>query len=415
MNLSTEIKFSNNLIKNKSTYISYSGNLYKQNSNSVYMIYGYGDNWAHTTEQRMTKNSKGFVAKVNVPQDFDNFNFCFRNQNNEWDNNNGSNYNAPISEEIDDYEENFIINEGIIKNIADNLFKYNIGDLPTTKAKPTSSLNTVAQELFSDSYNEEETNKPVQEESSNIDEENLEIIDNNPVDIENIEITDDEPVNVEISPEVSNFIESVINEEINDKIDESIPELVEEIKQDEVKDNNFNMDSLIEEILTPITNSQNFEKENLDSLKKENSFYFDINEMLNIQDDERNIERDKKIDNIINNYFDDIYENIDKKVVTNNNLKTINKLEQIEQLDFNTESIEEPVNSDNEVEESLIEDAIKSQDTIKVEDNNSEKALIVSPRHATPFYMTRKKIKIAFLKIFNFLPRLLSGKFNEEK
>ena len=415
MELSTEIKFSNNLIKNRSTYISYSGNLYKQNSNSVYILYGYGNNWAHTTEQRMTKNSNGFVAKVCIPEDFDNINFCFRNQNNEWDNNNGSNYNAPIAENTEDYEENFIINEEIINSIADNLFKYDISKIPTSKESAIPSLNNVAQELFSNIYDEEEKNETIQEESSTADEENLEIIDNNPVDIENIEITDDEPVNVEISPEVSNFIESVINEEINDKIDESIPELVEEIKQDEVKDNNFNMDSLIEEILTPITNSQNFEKENLDSLKKENSFYFDINEMLNIQDDERNIERDKKIDNIINNYFDDIYENIDKKVVTNNNLKTINKLEQIEQLDFNTESIEEPVNSDNEVEESLIEDAIKSQDTIKVEDNNSEKALIVSPRHATPFYMTRKKIKIAFLKIFNFLPRLLSGKFNEEK
>ena len=392
MELSTEIKFSNNLIKNRSTYISYSGNLYKQNSNSVYILYGYGNNWAHTTEQRMTKNSNGFVAKVCIPEDFDNINFCFRNQNNEWDNNNGSNYNAPIAENTDDYEENFIINE-----------------------------------------------------SSTADEENLEIIDNNPVDIENIEITDDTPINVEINPDVSNFIESIINEEINDepeKIEEveEINEIkdtmsveqnettenidllensesykeVEKIEFENSKENNFNMDSLIEEILTPITNSNNFEKEDLDSLKKDSSFDFDINNMLNIQDEEKEIEKDKKIDNIITNYIDDLYENIDKNFNNvDNHEKTINKLEQIEQLDLNESSLEEISITENNIEESLIEDAINNQEVEKPK--SEEKALIVSPRHVTPFYMTKKKIKVAFLKIFNFLPRLLSGKFNEEK
>lgn len=445
MELSTEIKFSNNLIKNRSTYISYSGNLYKQNSNSVYILYGYGNNWAHTTEQRMTKNSNGFVAKVCIPEDFDNINFCFRNQNNEWDNNNGSNYNAPIAENTEDYEENFIINEEIINSIADNLFKYDISKIPTSKESAIPSLNNVAQELFSNIYDEEEKNETIQEESSTADEENLEIIDNNPVDIENIEITDDTPINVEINPDVSNFIESIINEEINDepeKIEEveEINEIkdtmsveqnettenidllensesykeVEKIESENSKENNFNMDSLIEEILTPITNSNNFEKEDLDSLKKDSSFDFDINNMLNIQDEEKEIEKDKKIDNIITNYIDDLYENIDKNFNNvDNHEKTINKLEQIEQLDLNESSLEEISITENNIEESLIEDAINNQEVEKPK--SEEKALIVSPRHVTPFYMTKKKIKVAFLKIFNFLPRLLSGKFNEEK
>ena len=115
MDYSNEIKFSNILIKNGEAYITYSGNLYTQNSNSVHIVYGFGDNWEHTTEKEMEMNAHGFVAKIRL-LDYDKFNFCFKNQYNEWDNNNGQNYSLPIIEDTG-FENNFIINEGLLDNL----------------------------------------------------------------------------------------------------------------------------------------------------------------------------------------------------------------------------------------------------------------------------------------------------------
>ena len=43
----------------------------------------------------MEKTELGFQAEVELISS-DSFNFCFRNSNNEWDNNNGENYIFPI-------------------------------------------------------------------------------------------------------------------------------------------------------------------------------------------------------------------------------------------------------------------------------------------------------------------------------
>ena len=82
MNLYTNIKFSNNLIGNKACTITYSGYLYENNSQAIRIVYGYGNEWQHTTEQLMEKTEHGFEAQINV-LDYDTFNFCFRNNINE--------------------------------------------------------------------------------------------------------------------------------------------------------------------------------------------------------------------------------------------------------------------------------------------------------------------------------------------
>ena len=121
MNLFADIKFNNDIIVNQECSITYSGFLFKNNSESVTIVFGFDDEWNNTTEQEMIKTENGFTANIKI-LDFHNFNFCFRNSNYEWDNNNNKNYSAPISK----LEENFIINENIIENILDNLLNTNV-------------------------------------------------------------------------------------------------------------------------------------------------------------------------------------------------------------------------------------------------------------------------------------------------
>ena len=60
MDFSADIKFSRNLIQNETTKITYSGYLFKNNSDSVSIVYGFGDNWSNTQEAEMEKTSERF-------------------------------------------------------------------------------------------------------------------------------------------------------------------------------------------------------------------------------------------------------------------------------------------------------------------------------------------------------------------
>ena len=83
------------LVQNSNIKISYTGNLFSNNSEEVYIHYGFGLNWDNIGEIKMEKTELGFQAEVELISS-DSFNFCFRNSNNEWDNNNGENYIFPI-------------------------------------------------------------------------------------------------------------------------------------------------------------------------------------------------------------------------------------------------------------------------------------------------------------------------------
>ena len=121
------IKFGGNLIKNKTCTITYSGTLFQNNSEFVNIVYGFGNEWHHTKEQEMEKTEDGFVVEVNM-LDYNEFNFCFRNSNYEWDNNNNQNYTSPITEEAQE-EINFIINDNsVITNIMTNLCEIDVSN-----------------------------------------------------------------------------------------------------------------------------------------------------------------------------------------------------------------------------------------------------------------------------------------------
>ena len=65
------IKFSNKLTKHGTSYITYSGYLFQNNVDSVSIVYGFGKNWEHTEEKVMEKTDEGFVAKVEMFDDYD--------------------------------------------------------------------------------------------------------------------------------------------------------------------------------------------------------------------------------------------------------------------------------------------------------------------------------------------------------
>ena len=79
------------LIENSNVKISYTGRFFQDGSNDVFIHYGFGLNWDNVNEIQMERTELGFQAEINVDAS-ETFNFCFRNGNNEWDNNDGQNY-----------------------------------------------------------------------------------------------------------------------------------------------------------------------------------------------------------------------------------------------------------------------------------------------------------------------------------
>ena len=79
------------LVENAKVKISYVGKLFQENSSEVYLHYGFGSNWDNVNEIKMEKTELGFQAEIELLSS-DTLNFCFRNSNNEWDNNENANY-----------------------------------------------------------------------------------------------------------------------------------------------------------------------------------------------------------------------------------------------------------------------------------------------------------------------------------
>lgn len=83
------------LIENTKIKISYVGKLFQDNSEEVFVHYGFGNSWENLNEIEMEKTELGFQAEIELLSD-DTLNLCFRNSNNEWDNNENANYVFPI-------------------------------------------------------------------------------------------------------------------------------------------------------------------------------------------------------------------------------------------------------------------------------------------------------------------------------
>ena len=100
MELTKNIFFNTDkLIENTIVKISYTGKFFQEESEEVYIHYGFGNAWENLNEVEMEKTELGFQAEIELVS-FDTFNFCFKDNNDCWDNNEGQNYVFPIEKNI---------------------------------------------------------------------------------------------------------------------------------------------------------------------------------------------------------------------------------------------------------------------------------------------------------------------------
>ena len=453
MSLYENIKFSNDLIENEACNITYSGYLFEKNSTCVSIVYGFGPEWKHTTEQKMEKTDEGFVATVNI-REFESFNFCFKNLDNEWDNNYNNNYTSPISRpvinEAQELQEStpeydFILNNNeIIEDIIDNILEI---DLSNPIYNEPLHLDTEFSQI------------------SKIEDESFEI-----------EVEINRPVNIE-----ETLVASTESEILNQDLENMFNEIYEAPVQEIESAGEFDMDNLIDEILSPIVKSSVFDENVKDSLE---NYEHSQNTSVNFFDDFEDFEDDLSVDNKIDSLIADLFNNtkearqkaevenieIKESVPVNNeplfveNIETEAPTLEVEQIqetvvenieiskdleksidnrieellstgpiteiieETNVENIETQQES-NEVqevvelfeeaeveEESLIETINEEQESneLSLMELPDENGFVVSPRALSKFYMFRKKVKLAFTKLFIAIPRYLSRGFDNE-
>ena len=96
MELTKNIFFNTDkLVENTKVKISYTGKLFQNSSEEVSIHYGFGFDWANINDIQMEKTDLGFQAEIELGEG-DTFNFCFKDENDCWDNNDGQNYIFPL-------------------------------------------------------------------------------------------------------------------------------------------------------------------------------------------------------------------------------------------------------------------------------------------------------------------------------
>lgn len=116
MELVKDIYFNTDkLVENSNVKVSYTGKFYQGDNDKVFLHYGYGKDWNNINEVEMTKTDLGYQAELNLIGN-DTINFCFKNQNNEWDNNFGNNYIFNIEKKPDFVVGNDVVGNDFIEN-----------------------------------------------------------------------------------------------------------------------------------------------------------------------------------------------------------------------------------------------------------------------------------------------------------
>lgn len=91
------------IVGNTDVKVTYAGWLFQNGSQNVQIHLGFGGNWDNGQDVLMERTDLGFQAIIHV-ESAETLNFCFKNDNGEWDNNAGQNYvfkiDAPEEESI---------------------------------------------------------------------------------------------------------------------------------------------------------------------------------------------------------------------------------------------------------------------------------------------------------------------------
>lgn len=430
MSIYSGIKFSNNLIEGKNTEVTYSGKLFQSGSNSVSIVYGFGDLWNFTTEQIMNKTEEGFKAKLKL-YNYGSMNFCFKNSNNEWDNNNNSDYSVELEKE----EPKFILNTDFSSQLLDNIINCDLSNISSAHSVAASKVTVVpAKELTR--YTK--VNSSVQTITPFF----CEVEKNEPVNIESSigEVTDA----VSLNHTIENVFNDIYDSESDVAASDELYTPIEE-KTNYQKIANFDMDSLIDDILSPIIESKNFEEQSEDVIQESNVQNIEINEPILENNIVENIEVSDnvhEINEIVEDSTDnvellEIYDSISdasesieeveafestedvsnffSKLVDESIKQNDVTTEKFEEIDATIETNENLTLSIEDNETNLLEEATSDDGTLYMEESSDipEDHFLISPRSLGKFYMFKKRMKLAFNKLFFALPRFLAKRSNE--
>lgn len=83
------------LVENATVKISYTGVFFQNDCEKVFVHYGFGNSWDNLGEIEMNKTELGFQAEIFLSSSAP-LNLCFKNDKDEWDNNNSNNYSFNI-------------------------------------------------------------------------------------------------------------------------------------------------------------------------------------------------------------------------------------------------------------------------------------------------------------------------------
>ena len=83
------------LIEGNTVKISYTGFFFQTNCEKVFLHFGFGNSWDGLKDIEMKKTALGFQASIELTSNED-LNMCFRNENEDWDNNFGQNFSFKV-------------------------------------------------------------------------------------------------------------------------------------------------------------------------------------------------------------------------------------------------------------------------------------------------------------------------------
>ena len=136
---------------NNTLYLKYIGQL-SDVANNIYLYYGYGSNWNSNQKVKMEKKEDCFFAEIKI-EDEEYFNYCFCDDNNNWDNNNQKNYTINIK------QENLVDNATLLISEVKNkiVFPYTAGEIYLKVEDINNNYNTkeeVIEEVYTRRFDE---------------------------------------------------------------------------------------------------------------------------------------------------------------------------------------------------------------------------------------------------------------------
>ena len=89
-----------NLIEGRTAKLTYKGALATPSTNEIYVHYGFGLLWENIQEIKLDKiDDYTYETEISITPSYDSINFCFRDNLDNWDNNEAQNYTSSISKE----------------------------------------------------------------------------------------------------------------------------------------------------------------------------------------------------------------------------------------------------------------------------------------------------------------------------